>query len=73
MVSILKRPPIEWEKILLATSDKALITWIYRELKKLNSTKVNESIKKWTTELNWTFSKQEIQMAKHTWKNAHHL
>jgi uncharacterized protein YneF (UPF0154 family) len=40
------------------------ITRIYRELKKLNSPKINEPIKKWTTELNRTFSKEEIQMAK---------
>jgi CO dehydrogenase/acetyl-CoA synthase beta subunit len=35
-----------------------------RELKKLNSPKINEPIKKWVTELNRTFSKQEIQLAK---------
>jgi hypothetical protein len=36
MVSKLKRPPIEWEKIFASyTSDKGLITRIYRELKKL--------------------------------------
>jgi hypothetical protein len=34
------------------------------ELKKLNSPKINEPIKKWTTELNRTVSKEEIQMAK---------
>jgi hypothetical protein len=33
------------------------ITRIYRELKKLNSLKINEPIKKWATELNRTFSK----------------
>jgi hypothetical protein len=40
MVSKLKRPSKEWEKIFVSyTSDKGLITRIYRELKKLNSPK----------------------------------
>jgi hypothetical protein len=57
MVSKLKRPPTEWEKIFATyTSDKGLITRIYRELKKLNFPKINEPIKKWATELNRTFS-----------------
>jgi hypothetical protein len=43
----LKRPPKEWEKIFASyTSDKGLITRIYREVKKLNSPKINEPIKK---------------------------
>jgi hypothetical protein len=33
MVSKLKRPPTEWEKIFASSSDKGLITKIYRELK----------------------------------------
>jgi hypothetical protein len=65
MVSKLTRPPTEWEKIFTSyTSDKRLITGIYRELKKLNSPKISEPIKKWATERNRTFSKEEIQMAK---------
>jgi hypothetical protein len=67
MVSKLKRPPTEWEKIFASyTSDKGLITRIYRELKKLNYPQINEPTKKWATELNKTFSKEEIQMAKKT-------
>jgi hypothetical protein len=65
MASKLKRPLSEWEKIFASyTLDKELITRIYRELKKLNSPKINAPMKKWATELNKSFSKEEIQMAK---------
>jgi hypothetical protein len=65
MVSKLKRPSTEWEKIFVSyTLDKGLKTRICRELKKLNFPQVNEPIKKWATELIRTFSKEEIQMAK---------
>jgi hypothetical protein len=46
------------------TSDKELITRIYRELKTLNSLQINDLIKKRATELNRTFSKKEDQIAK---------
>jgi hypothetical protein len=56
VVSKLKRSPTEWEKIFASyTSDKGLITRVYRELRKLNSPKINETIYKWATELNRTF------------------
>jgi hypothetical protein len=56
MVSKLKRPPTEWEKIFDSyTSDKGLITRIYRELKRLNSPKINEPITKWAIKINRTF------------------
>jgi hypothetical protein len=65
IVSKLQRPPTGWEKVFASyTSDKGLITRIGRELKKQNSPKTNEAIKKWATELNRTFSKEEIHMSK---------
>jgi hypothetical protein len=65
MVFKLKRPFTEWEKIFgNCTSDRGLTTKIYRELKKLNSPKINDSIKKWAVELNRTLLKEEVQVAK---------
>jgi hypothetical protein len=65
MVSKLKRLSIEWQKIFAGyTSDKGPIMRIYRELIKLNSFQINEPIKKWATELNRSFSEEEIQMVK---------
>jgi hypothetical protein len=44
------------------SSNKGLITRIYRELKKLNSQRINKPMKKWEHELNRQFSKEEVQM-----------
>jgi hypothetical protein len=66
MVSKLKTPPTEWEKIFSSyISGKRLITRIYREHRKLNSPKINKPIKKWASELNRTFSKEECKCQNH--------
>jgi hypothetical protein len=71
MVSKLKRPSTEWEKIFASyTSDKGPIIRICRELKNLNSPKIKEPIKKWATKLNRTFSKEEIQITKKQMKKC---
>jgi hypothetical protein len=50
MVTKLKRLATEWKKILTSsTFDKGLIIRIYRELKKLNSLKINDLMKKWVS------------------------
>jgi hypothetical protein len=52
------RQLIEWEKIFASyTSDKGLITKIYRKLKKLNSQRINNIKKKWANELERTILK----------------
>jgi hypothetical protein len=47
-------------------SDKGLISREYRELKKLNSQKLNDPMKKWANELNRAFSKEKVQKTKKT-------
>jgi hypothetical protein len=57
--------PTEWKKIFASyISDKGLITGIHKELRKLNSQKINDPMNKCTNELNRDFSKEEVQMAK---------
>jgi hypothetical protein len=67
MVSKLKNPSIEWEKIFASyTSDKGMITRIYRELKKLNSQRINDPIKKWATKLTEPFQRKKYKWLKTT-------
>ena len=70
-INKMKMEPTVWENIFAKdTSDKGLVSKIYKDLTWLHTRKTNNTFKKWEKDLNIHFSKEDIQRAQRHMKGC---
>ena len=70
-MSKVKRQSSEWEKIIAkVTTDKELISKIYKQLIQLNTRKANSPVKKWEKDLKDISPKKTYRWLTNTLKDA---